>query len=275
MSLVSSANILNFLNLSADDSYGTIAAIHAGVEKSIKAYCGRDLESTTYKELYSGSGNQELILRQYPIISVQRISIGREPIITVKNTNQFTSASVSVTSTNVVLTLDGGSSTSLAIATYTTATTMVDAINAVGSGWVAELVNSTYATYKTRYLFAMGGKEVIDSQWVYLNAPWAVTIDYDDIHPVMPIITKYDGWPTGTKNIYVDYTAGYATIPDDLQYAVKIMVKSAYSKHQECSFGVGSYSIAGMTKSFEGIGVNSYAPVEAMQVLDSYRRKSI
>lgn len=274
MSMVSSADILAFLEVSADDSYGTIAAIHAGVEQFVNGYCNRTFEDATYKEFYNGTGMSQLVLRQSPINSIARVSLGSQNVMMIKNTNEYTSAVVSVTDTNLVLAVDGGASTSLAFATYATLSSLIAAVNAVGGGWFAELSSNDYATFKSQYLFKSGGKEVINSQWMNLIAPYMVLIEYDDIHPTAPIINRRNGWPKGNRNIYIEYNAGYTTVPADLQYAVKILAKAAYAKHQECTFGVGSYSIAGVSKAFEGIGVSSM-PNEAKMILDRHRRTII
>lgn len=269
--MVSNADIWAFLGVTADDSYGTIAAVHAGVEESVNLYCNRIVEDATYKEFYDGTGTTQLVLRQSPINSVSRVSLGSQNVMMVKNTNEYTSAVISVTDTAVILAVDGGASSTITFASYPTLSTLTAAINALGNGWFAELSASNLSSFRSRYLFRSGGKEVINSQWVNLIAPYMVLIEYDDIHPTAPIINRRNGWPRGSRNIYVEYNAGYVTVPADLQFAIKILVKSAYSKHQECSFGVGGFSLGGISKTFEGIGVSAL-PNEAKIILDKYRR---
>src|SRR5947209_10449082 len=86
---------------SADSLLGTlITAVSEYVEK----YCRRRFVSTSYDELYDGGGGRRLLLRQYPIQSVQ--SVRYRPVTVLKVTNTTTAnvqARVSVLSTGLQL----------------------------------------------------------------------------------------------------------------------------------------------------------------------------
>src|SRR6266404_9335992 len=71
---------------------------------AIQKFCRRDFVSTTYDELYSGNGESRLLLRQYPIVSVE--SVRYRPVTVLKITNTDATnvqARVSVTSTGLKL----------------------------------------------------------------------------------------------------------------------------------------------------------------------------
>ena len=52
-----------------------LLSLISGCTDLVKRYLNRDIESQSYTEYYSGDGDVELILRQFPVISVQRVSI--------------------------------------------------------------------------------------------------------------------------------------------------------------------------------------------------------
>jgi len=71
------------------DPTAIIDTIHTDVEKMVKKYCRRDFESTSYtKDLYDGTGEAELYLDNYPIISVERLAIGTQNGLKVHNSSR-------------------------------------------------------------------------------------------------------------------------------------------------------------------------------------------
>jgi hypothetical protein len=109
---------------------------------AVQKYARRDFASTAYDELYSGNGDRQLILRQYPIISVQ--SVRYRPVTVIKITNTLTAnvrARVNVTSTGLTLVaVNAGVKTfnsAVTFVSYPTITAMAAAVNALGSGWSA------------------------------------------------------------------------------------------------------------------------------------------
>lgn len=76
MSLVTLAKYKEYLKIgSADTSFDTqLTDIQSAVEKRVKEFLLRDLETATYtNEIYDGNCSNELILRQFPITSVTKI----------------------------------------------------------------------------------------------------------------------------------------------------------------------------------------------------------
>lgn len=71
---------------------------------------------------------------------------------------------------------------------------------------------------------------------------------------------------TGTRNVKVIYTAGYATVPYRLQKAVKSLVIFWYQQSKEKRVGVRSFSVGDKSTSFE-VDV----PKEVMATFKSYR----
>ncbi len=251
-------------------------------------YCRRTFESTAYKEYYDGRGssdyddgfghnnysgsyyglgntNKVIVVDNYPIISLNRLSVGTEDAIKVTNTNSGAHASVSCSSSAVTLWKDGTTNT-LSLTTYSTMTTLVAAINAV-SGWSATLMSSSFGSYPSNILVEKMGLQCINSSWVYLQIPDEGMSDFE-VYPNEGKIYSLSGFPYGHKNVFVDYNAGYATIPDDLKLAVMICVKYIYQRRVEENWGVSNYSIPGISMTFKEV-----IPEQALQIINSkYRR---
>jgi len=115
----------------AGDPTAIILTLRDEAEAWIENYCRRTFESTTYTlERYDGNGLRYLTLKNRPVTALYRLSIGTRDVIKVRNTAAYTHASVSVTSTGVVVEKDGTASAELTFATYTTMALMVAAISA-------------------------------------------------------------------------------------------------------------------------------------------------
>lgn len=264
--LVTIANVLTFLGLTVTDDKVTI--IHASVEAWIQTvYCRRNIVSTSYKEKYDGTGCNSLVLDNYPIISLNRLSMGSEEVMRVKNSSTFGHASVSVSSTGVTLYKDGASSTIL-FAASTTMAAMATAISAV-SGWTATVSENSYSLYPSNLLSEKMGLQCFNNSEVSLLMPADGEWDFE-VDSTKGILYSVFGFGEGTRNIYVSYDAGYNPIPDDLQLATMILIKNIYQKRNEESWGMTNVSISGISETFD-----KDIPMEARQILNHYRRTLI
>src|SRR5438034_9515644 len=70
---------------SDDDAINTLIT---ACSRAIMRYCKRAFVSDTYDELYNGRGERQLLLRNYPIQSVQ--SVRYRPVTVLKITNNDT-----------------------------------------------------------------------------------------------------------------------------------------------------------------------------------------
>jgi hypothetical protein len=269
LELVSMKEVVNFLGLDSEETEDkNLNLLALAVEDWVQnIYCHKKIVSADYTERYDGTGDQYLLLDNYPIISLDLLSIGTDDVISIKNTTTYGYATVSVSSTVVTLNLNGTSST-LALATYTTMTTLVNAINALSSsGWTASLMSSSYASYPSSLLLEKMGLNCINSAYIYLPMPDDGEDNFE-VYPNEGKIQFYAGFPQGHRNVYVKYTAGYATIPDDVKVAVLILIKNLYQRRSEESFGMQSYSVTGISVSFE----QDPMPMQAKYLLAQYRR---
>ena len=265
MALVAAADVLKFLELAADDSFGGVAAIQAGVEASIKTYCRRNFESKTYKDIYSDKINN-IVLKDYPITSITKICKNVITPAYITNTNQYTSAIVNTTDTTIVLKYNGVTTAgNFTFATNTTMSSMATAISAAGSGWQCVVIAAQFDGVLTSEIVPMFGQSAIWNYRLPLLIPY---IDFNDVDvdEVRGIIKRPGGFAGEFDNVYVYYTAGYSTIPDDIQYAVKLWVKDVYTKQQEDAVGLKEYWFAGIRKYFEDI------PAQVLIILNRHKR---
>src|SRR6516225_7912754 len=82
-----------------------LTTLITAVSRAIEKYCRRDFVQTQYDELYNGNGDRRLLLRQYPLLSVQ--SVRYRPVTVLKIQNNLANtpiARVAVTSTGLMIT---------------------------------------------------------------------------------------------------------------------------------------------------------------------------
>lgn len=280
MSILPSAELADFLNMTDEEDLAAAISVRDSVEAWIQKYCSRTFESTTYTlEKYNGSGGKYLYLKNYPITALYRIAVGTVDPIRIKNTATGTTASVSVTSTGIVLEKDGVADSTVLFATYTTIATVVSAINALGNSWVAVVADTSYNTFASSSLLKVFGQNCIDSNEVYLKMPDEALDDFE-VNENNGMVYCSSGFPSGFNNIYVTYTAGYseASMPEDLKYAVKLGTKQQFDRRDQEMWGVDSYTVGDITIKYSSGAASSKdtgtvpMPREAIEILARYRK---
>src|SRR4051794_26689043 len=129
-----------------DSSQDTLLqALITALSDAIEKYCNRYLVARNYDELYNGDGDRRLLLRQYPVQSVQ--SVRYRPVTVLKVSNNVAAnvqARVSVTSAGLKLFRSsagvGTTDTSVTFAGNPTLKQLAAAVNALGNGWTAQVV---------------------------------------------------------------------------------------------------------------------------------------
>jgi len=259
-------------DVAAGDPTAIVDVIHDSVEDFVKYYCRRIFDSTTYsKEKYDGTGYNILHLKNYPVTALTRVAIGTSDVIRITNTSKYTRASVSVTSTGIILSKDGSDDSTILFANYATISLVVAAINAIGSGWSAEVTSSTYNSFASSELITKFGLNCIQNNYVNLKIPYEGAEDYFDVDENYGIVINNSrSFPKGKQNIFVDYTAGYSTMPDDLQLAVKILVKFWYQRWSEETFGTETFSLGDSSAKIEKI-----LPSDVRLILNRYKKRLV
>src|SRR5438270_9220777 len=119
-----------------DTSQDTLlSTLITAVSRAIEKYCRRDFVQTAYDELYNGNGDRRLLLRQYPILSVQ--SVRYRPVTALKIINNLANtpqARVTVTSTGLTLErVTSGVKTTDGTPTFAANMTIIALVNAVNA----------------------------------------------------------------------------------------------------------------------------------------------
>jgi len=210
----------------------TLQELIYAVSAAIQAHCHRSFASATHDELYDGPGDFTMLLNQYPIIDVIRVSSLPSAVMTVQNADDGTNsrASVRVTSTGVTLLRAASgveTENTVTFAEAVTLTALVDAIVALGSGWSAE-VSADYANSASADLLPMGARSCLGG-WVGIDAMTTeLTVDGQDAF--IGIVSVTEGFSAGRQNVRVKYTAGYATVPEDVQLACALAVADNFHR---------------------------------------------
>ena len=217
----------------------TISALVTAVSKAVKRYCRREFDSQTFDELYNGNGDVRLVLDQYPILNVARVAAGPRAVLTIKNTspsNQRATVAVTPTGLSLLRVASGTSSTDTSVtwATSPTLNGVAAAVNALGNGWSASVPDAAYGLWPSSDLRSPQG--ALNARNV--DAPLRVHIedvaDYEvDAargwllrgHRGLTELGSINagregwGWVPGVDNYRIVYTAGYTTVPEDVQEA--------------------------------------------------------
>jgi hypothetical protein len=214
------------------------------VSAEIERICGIQFKARDRRERLNGTYQRCLVLKQSPVISINRLSWGYGPALTVGYSGSAISASVAVSDTalKIVSTASSGTVTTntLLFTDYPTASLLVAAINAV-SGWAATLTIDV----PSADLNPLGGSDA-KSRSVILTYPDRADITYHVDYQAglielvgwqfpFPLTGRtpsgYGGvpvFPGGHQYILVEYRAGYESIPDDVMRICNRMVQDAF-----------------------------------------------
>ncbi len=267
------------LPTSKDSDEPTISTLITTATRAVQKFCRRDFGQQTYDELYNGLGDRRLVLRQYPLLSVQ--SVRYRPVTVLKILNNLANtpiARVSITNAGLTLTWTTNgvvnTNTSITWAANATVLAVQNAVNALGSGWSAAgegydawpaadlycpngisgsagplpaaqgalTAAGQYAELKL-HTYELAGYQLDQRRgWLLRAIPYT---DPELLHPEDLI------WPLGINNFRVQYTAGYATVPEDVQEACAELVATWFAQlgknlnlHSEQLAGSYSYSVA-------------------------------
>lgn len=213
-------NLNNRATTSNEDT--TLAALITAVSRAVRRYCGREFDSQQLDELYAGSGGARLLLRQFPILSVARVAAGPTTVLEITNTasaNQRATVAVTSTGLTLVRVASGTTTTNTSVtwAGNSTLGAVATAVNALGNGWSAT-VASAYSIWPSADLRAVQG--ALNARGVAAGLVLHVDelADYG-VDAERGWLTRPGGWPEGVDRYRVIYTAGYATVPEDVQEA--------------------------------------------------------
>lgn len=226
------------LTLLIEDNYGVERAIDRATD-FIERFCNRKFYTRTYsREQYQGSGREALVLRNYPVTRVFRVSAGVTNTFSVTNTTAKNFASVEVNATTLKINADG-TVTSFTLSSYATINLLIAAINAT-SGWTATLIaeGTRSATYTGAGGSAVSEIVPMPAQRCLSPNVGYVQVTDDDIDDYWisgggtdedrdsGILIRAGGW-SRLELFFVDYIAGYSTVPAALEEACLMLIKHA------------------------------------------------
>ena len=229
-----------------------LASLITAASSAVRGMCRREFTLTSFSEYHSGGTyiREPLRLRQYPVAEITRVAANPLPALLVQNTDSITNQRATVETTTTALRLVRIPSavlttTDLLFATYPTIATLAAAANALGGGWSA-IIRNDFANWPSADFKPLqgavsalfGGRDLEiysdaiqpfiggpysagEAEWVGFEcaAGWRLDEETGEL---------FGRFPRGQLNIRIDYSAGYATIPQDVQEACVQLVQDLY-----------------------------------------------
>jgi hypothetical protein len=224
--LITRARALSNLNNQAttSDENTTLDGLITAVSRAVENYCWRTFAVTSYDEIYPGNLRRELVLRNYPTVTVDRVAYGPQPVLRVTNTapgNQRASVAVTATGLNLVAVASGAATTNaITFAGQPTLTALAAAVTALGNGWSATVINAGDNQRASADLRALQGAfnamNVAANLKLHAGELSGFAVDLE-----RGCLTRDGGllWDGGLHHWRVLYSAGFAAVPDAVQEA--------------------------------------------------------
>jgi hypothetical protein len=194
------------------------------VSRAIENYCWRTFSVTSYDELYPGNHQVELVLRNYPIVSIERVAHGPQGVLRVTNTsatNQRATVKVKATGVELIRVASGVTSTStILFADQPTLTALASAITALGNGWSASVLDAANNLRASADLRALQGAFAVAGTFADLKLHTSELSDFS-VDAERGCLTRGGAspWDGGLYQWRVIYSAGYSAVPDAVQEA--------------------------------------------------------
>jgi hypothetical protein len=284
-----------------------VSTLITAASDAIAKYCKRDFYARSYDELYSGTGQGKLLLRAYPLQSVQ--SVRYRPVTVLKvinnNTGLNQQARVQVTSTGLQLWRSASgvahTETLLSWASYPTLSQLATAITALGNGWQGLIVGDValtgdYGNWPSADLwvppswgdgttsqgnltargqnaelkmhtYELQGYQFDSRGWLLRAIPYT---DPELLHPEDLV------WPVGINNLRIQYTAGYTTIPEGVQEACTQWVAVLYYQTlRDPNTQSFAQAPSGGTATSTSYAAPTAPPAQVAALLAPYRRLTV
>jgi hypothetical protein len=223
----------------------------------VQTHCARNFTEQRYYEIRDTYGAMRLALEQSPVTVVRFVGVGWDSVVSINSTNSTDAfASVAVDADQVHLTRVTSTGTETAsqvsFGAHDVSSEVVQHINTV-SGFSAGLILNV----PSRYIRRLAGRDVRNST-AYLEAPTEGLDDYQiDLDRGMIYGRTLDRY----RSVLIDYTAGYATIPTDVELATLTIAARSYRARTR------DRSIAS-----ESLGGYSYSTRSLVEIEDEEKR---
>jgi hypothetical protein len=254
-----------------------LASLITAASDSVRRATHRDFSQTSYTEYCSGGIyiREPLRLRQFPVIEITRVAANPRPALLVQNLDSGTNQRATVETTASALRLFRIASATpatvdLLFSTYTTIAALAGAVNALGNGWSAQVIDQ-FANWPSADLKPLqgaattlyGGTQLeLYTEEIQPFLSWPV----GDVNGDEPGGKSSMGWrlddetgelfgrlPRGQLNVRIDYTAGFSSIPQAIQEACVQLVMDLYNAGlvnntlKKATLGAGSFELKDQT----------------------------
>ena len=250
---------------------GYFASVVSAASSAIRAECHRDFTVSSYDEYHSGVPNQRVLrLRQFPVVAISRVATAVTALQVNNSGAAVQRATVATTATGLTLvTVSSGvaSTTALPYSSYPTLAALAAAIAALGAGWSAQTLSGAYGSFAAwpsadlkvtqGAVTALAGGAMLEIYEDYRAGGWPCDGWADADWAASPGAWRLDAqtgelfgyWPRGQLNIRVDYSAGFAVVPEAVQEACVQLAADLYGQSQlngavqSARLGSASYSL--------------------------------
>lgn len=263
-SLVTLADLKNYAGITVGTDDVLLQQTIDRASAIVCSFCGRKFVEQTWVEVRDTYGQERIALKQSPISVVRFVGVGWDSVLTVQSTTASDAfASVAMNGEHLHLyridSSGSATSTNVSIASHDTTNELASHINGITGFSASSLLN-----VPAKYIRKLVGRDLKNSV-AYLEAP---TDSFYDYHADLDAGIVYGKQLALYRSMLIDYTAGYATIPLDVQQAT-MMIASRIYRGRTRDLGVQSESLGGYSYSLRG---SAEIDAEARELLMPYRR---
>jgi hypothetical protein len=269
-----------------------LGVLITSVSDAIEKHCRRSFYARTLDEIYDGAA-ETLQLREYPVQSVTWVRYGPSAVLQVRNTssaNQRASVAVGSSGLTLVRVASGTTTTDTSVtwAGNATINAVATALNALGSGWSAQVVGAAtgdYGAWPSADLYHapyLGdgtqslGAQHCRSDWAQLKMHVGELSDYA-FHPAGYLyrpgragfwLPDGDAFTQLSGYWRIKYTAGFTTIPEAVQQAATLWCNHLYHLTLRDNT-IAASSVSGNAYSYAAA---ASPPREVAELLRPFRR---
>ena len=277
--LTTVADVKTYMGITASTDDTLIETLVNNVSDQIERWCDRKFVATTFTEFIDARGTRTLAVENPPIVTVDVVAFGARDALTVSSADSsdlLATIAIDDKQARLYRVASNGTATTttLALTTYPTTTTLSSAID--GTTGFDSSVQFNTPSYM---LHRLGGRDVTTTT-AYLTAPddaeSEYRVDYDrglihlraDAFPRFVEDRLNNRFPNQFQSVFVRYQGGYSTIPNALVQAAFELISDAYGgrdqsrKLNQESVGDYSYTVRPMAEWSASV----------MQLLAPFRR---
>lgn len=260
--LTSLSNLKSWLGITVSTDDAVLERAIDRATSRIESYLERNIKERSYAEWRSGAGVDTIRLHQWPVTTVTSVFSGNIAVMVIGAKGNNLRASISVNqeapTPAVIATYTdiagATTATSIPFATYPTVSDVAAQIGATGAFNATVTKNLRAVQMRPR----AGADCVLASMTLYgADTPSEFTYDYERGR-----LTIDRSWfaywplqkgimPNVAKSILIEYTAGYATVPDDIEQACIEVASMLYRDRRRDgnlqSEGLGDYNYSRAT----------------------------